>query len=93
MLIILMCMLCGIITGYLFRRFRLRFIHRTILTLIWLLLFLLGLELGSNKTILDNFGRLGLDALILTIGGTLGSILASWALWTSIQRKNTGKTT
>lgn len=42
-------MLCGVLTGYLFRKRKLNFIYRVITFLIWILLFLLGTEVGDNK--------------------------------------------
>jgi len=80
-------MLAGIALGYLLRRHKLRFIHRLTLVLIWLLLFLLGLEVGANETIVRQFGSLGLEALLLATAGTLGSVLAAWALWLVIRIK------
>jgi hypothetical protein len=44
-----------------------------------LLLFFLGASVGSNKQLISNFSGIGLDALLLTVGGTLGSLLcAKW---------------
>ena len=42
---------------------------------VYLLLFLLGLSVGSNRIIIANIGRLGLQALILTTGAVTGSVL------------------
>jgi len=80
-------MLAGIALGYLLRHHKLRYIHRIILTLIWLLLFLLGLEVGANETIVRQFGTIGLEALLLATAGTLGSVLAAWALWLTVRIK------
>ncbi len=44
MLKIVMIMLCGIGTGYLLRNQKMSFIGRIITALIWVLLFLLGIE-------------------------------------------------
>jgi len=80
-------MIAGIALGYLLRRHKLRFIHHTTLALIWLLLFLLGLEVGGNETIIQQFGSLGLEALLLATAGTLGSVLAAWGLWLTVRVK------
>ena len=69
------------------RKKRLSRIHQTITILIWLLLFLLGVEVGSNEQIIKGLHSLGLEAIILTFGGTLGSVIAAWALWKVIYRK------
>ena len=51
--------------GYLLRNQKIRFIQGFIITLIWLLLFLLGLEIGTNKDLVSQFGKLGLEAFVL----------------------------
>ena len=42
--------------------------------LIWVLLFLLGIEVGSNPRIISGLQTLGLEAIVLTFGGSLGSV-------------------
>ena len=81
MFVVLAFMIAGIVVGYFLRQRRLRFIHGFILTLIWLLLFLLGLEVGANETVVGQFGKLGLQAFLLASGGTLGSVIAAKLLW------------
>ena len=48
---------------------------------LWLLLLLLGVEVGSNAMIMGNLHRLGLDALIIAALATIFSIVASVLLW------------
>ncbi len=91
MFVVISFMLAGIAVGYLLRHWKLRFIHGLILTLIWLLLFLLGLEVGTNETVVRQFGNLGFEAFILASAATLGSVLAAWLLWVSFKRKSVGK--
>ena len=91
MFIVIAFMLAGIAVGFLFRRWKIRFIHRLILTLIWLLLFLLGLEVGANNTVIQQFGKLGFEAFLLAIGGTLGSVIFAWLLWLSFRSKTAEK--
>ena len=55
--------------------------------LVWLLLFLLGIDVGGNRTLIDSLHHLGMEALFITLGGTLGSILAASALWHIIRKK------
>ena len=81
-------MLAGILTGYLLRNKKIKFFQQLIITLIWLLLFLLGLEIGSNKDVFSQFGKLGFEASLIATGGTLGSVLAANLLWKAIQKKN-----
>lgn len=86
-----MIMLCGIAMGYLLRKRNIRFISRIITVLIWLLLFLLGIEVGSNPRIVMGMQTLGIEALLLTIGGSIGTILFSWILWKYVSRKEADK--
>jgi len=91
MFIVIACMLAGIVVGYLFRKWKLRFIHRVILVLIWLLLFLLGLEVGTNDQVINQFGNLGFEAFLLAFAGTLGSVLFAGILWLTVRTKPVSK--
>ena len=66
-------------------------IHQIITLLIWLLLFILGIEVGSNEQIIKGLHTIGLEAVILTLGGTLGSVIAAWALWRALYNKKGGR--
>lgn len=81
MLKIVIIMLCGIGTGYLLRNKRMGFLPKVITVLIWVLLFLLGIEVGNNPRIINGIQTLGLEAVVLTLAGSAGSILFAWALW------------
>ena len=87
MFIVIACMIVGIAIGYMLRRWKISFIHRLILTLIWVLLFLLGLEVGANETVIRQFGKLGFEAFLLAVGGTLGSVIFAWLLWLTVRNK------
>lgn len=54
---------------------------RIVTWLIWLLLFLLGIEVGSNEMILRSLPTLGVEALLLSSAATLGCCVLAWALW------------
>ena len=58
-------MLTGMLVGYLLRSKRLLWIHKVITLLIWLLLFLLGIDVGGNETIIRNLHAIGLEALAI----------------------------
>jgi len=87
MFIVIACMLAGIVMGYLLRNHKIRFMQGFIITLIWLLLFFLGMEIGTNKELVSQFGKLGLEAFLLATGGTLGSVFFAKLLWNFIQKK------
>ena len=91
MFIIIGLMLTGMLLGYLLRKRSLRKIHKVITVIIWLLLFTLGIEVGGNEQIIKGLHTLGLEALILTIGGTLGSVIAAWALWKALYKRKGGQ--
>lgn len=65
-------MLTGMLLGYLLRKRNLKKIHRIITVLIWVLLFILGIEVGSNEQIIKGLHTIGLEAIILTLGGDTG---------------------
>lgn len=81
MYIVLLFMFAGIVAGYLFRKKKLRFMNGLILTLIWVLLFLLGLEVGMNDTVVRKFASLGLEAAVIAVAATLGSVIGAKLLW------------
>lgn len=86
-------MLLGILLGYLLRGRNIWFIQPCITFFIWLLLWLLGIEVGSNETIVQGLHTLGLEAVVLTLGGALGSATAAWGLWKMVRRGNKKSTT
>ncbi len=47
---------------------------------VYLLLFLLGLSVGANRTIIRNIGKIGIQALILALGAIAGSIVLSFVI-------------
>ncbi len=75
------CMIAGIFIGYAARRIRFSWISHLTTGLIWILLFLLGWEVGHNQKVISALPALGLDALLLTVAALLGSCLLAWGLW------------
>lgn len=80
MFTVISLMFAGIITGHIIKR-KIHFINKVITILIWLLLFILGLEVGSNRQIIESIATLGIEAVIITISAVTGSCLAAWLLW------------
>ena len=93
MFIIIGIMLSGMLIGYLLRSKRLTWIHKIITFLIWLLLFLLGIDVGDNKAIMNGLHTLGLEALTITLAAVIGSTLLAWGLWYLLYIRNRGKET
>jgi len=46
---------------------------------------------GGNEQIIKGLHTIGLEAVILTIGGTLGSVIAAWALWRALYKRKGGR--
>ena len=92
MFTIITIMLSGMLTGYLLRRFLFGRLGRVIAVFIWTLLFLLGLEVGSNERIVSGLATLGLEVILITLAGTLGSVWAAWGLWRYTQRHSASAT-
>lgn len=56
-------------------------VKKGIMGFICLLLFLMGISVGSDDSILASLGSLGIDAFVVTMGALLGSCALSWVLW------------
>jgi uncharacterized membrane protein YbjE (DUF340 family) len=80
MTIILIILMGGIILGILMRKHErvIRTADRIMNWSIYSLLFLLGLSVGVNETIIKNIHTIGVRALVLTVGAVLGSIFVSY---------------
>lgn len=82
MFVVIGIMMFGIAAGYLLRGVELfQKIGKTISYTIFLLLFLLGVSVGSNDAIIKNLYNLGWQALIIAAAGTLGSVIAAWCVY------------
>ena len=75
----------GIATGRLLIGRRLAFVPRLITVIIWALLFLLGVEVGSDPAVVGSLATLGGAALAIFALSVAGSIFAAWLLWRRIR--------
>ena len=75
-LIVILLFAAGIIVGRFIRnnRFARRGIDRLVTFAVYLLLFLLGISVGINDKIINDFSRIGYTAVLLTLGAVLGSL-------------------
>lgn len=87
MIIIISCMLTGFIAGFLLRNKRISLPGRAITPLVWVLLFMLGVTIGSDKQLMASLSHLGLQAVAIGFLSTLGSCVGAWLLWKFIKRK------
>ena len=75
---IISIMFIGIGIGYLMRNVQmLQKVEKSASLTILLLLFVLGVSIGSNRLIVDNLGRFGWQAAVLASLSITGSMLAS----------------
>lgn len=93
MFIVIGLMMLGMGLGYLLRKRQITWIHQAITILIWGLLFLLGLEVGNNRRVIEGLHTLGLEAIAITVACTLGSVLAAWGLWIFLYKRKGGART
>lgn len=92
MFTIILMMLCGMVLGYVCRNVvAMGWLKHLITGLIWLLLLVLGLEVGSNARIVDSLLTLGGESLLLALGATLGSVLLAKVLWQWVCRVESQK--
>ncbi|HAQ21762.1 MAG TPA: DUF340 domain-containing protein [Prolixibacteraceae bacterium] len=70
MISVLLVMLTGILTGFAINRYPLavKTNDRLISGAIYVLLFLPGISVGLNKAIVQNLDKIGIQALIITVG-------------------------
>lgn len=87
MLKVVAIMLSGMAVGFLLRKRRLKVVPHAVTVLIWLLLFFLGIEVGSNPQVVGGIRDLGIEALWLSLTGIVGTVLFSWALWRWVNKK------
>lgn len=80
-------MLTGMLLGFLLRKQQLSGIHKIITVLIWLLLFLLGIDVGGNQEIINGLHTIGMEAIVITLAAVLGSVTAAWALWNVLYKR------
>ena len=85
---IISTMFLGIGIGYGLRNWSiLQKTEKTISLTIFLLLFILGVSIGSNSLIVNNLGKFGWQAIILAVSGVLGSLLAARLCYNYFSRK------
>ena len=99
MFIVILFIFLGILSGVLCRKLSTgarishtdvaaRWQGRIVTWLIWLLLFLLGIEVGSNEMIVRSLPTLGVEALLLSSAASLGCCVLAWMLW-RVSKNNT----
>ncbi len=89
MFIVLAIIAIGIVIGSLIRSPKATKLFSGLLNyIIYLLLLVMGIVVGGNEHIVNNLSTIGLRALIISSGATLGSITLALILYRYINRKN-----
>lgn len=84
MLVVIGLMFSGVALGYVLRNRNLKFINKVITILIWSLLFLLGVDVGTNQEIINGLLTIGVEALLIAVAAVSGSVLGAMFLWKRI---------
>lgn len=87
MFIVIAFIFIGMLLGYAVRKKTTEWLSRLLTLLVWVLLFLMGIEVGGNDRIMQALPTLGVEALLLSVLATLGSSAAAWLLWKYINKK------
>lgn len=91
MFIVIAMMFSGIAFGYLMRRHRFTHISKIIISFIWMLLFVLGVEVGSNPNVMNSLHNIGVEALFIASMSILGSAIAAMLLWKHVKKNEERK--
>lgn len=79
---IIAIMFVGAVLGFLMRRTPVvGWLSRLTMATIVLLLFLMGIEIGGNEQIVKNLSSLGVEAVMIAVAATLGSITAARVIY------------
>jgi uncharacterized membrane protein YbjE (DUF340 family) len=80
MITVLVMMVLGMVIGYILKEKKnlIKLFDKITLFIIHLLLFILGIGVGLNKTIILNIESIGVQALVITIGALLGSLILAF---------------
>ncbi len=83
MITILIVMAVGIIFGRIASRKKgfLKINEKLLSIAIYFLLFILGLSVGLNETVINNLDKIGLQAALITAGAIAGSVAVSWLVY------------
>lgn len=80
MITVLVIMIIGMICGYLLKEKKnfLRLSEKLTSSIIFLLLFMLGIGVGLNKKVISSIDTIGWQAAAITVGAILGSLIFAY---------------
>jgi uncharacterized membrane protein YbjE (DUF340 family) len=90
MWIILLFLLAGTFLGYYFARLKgfNKVADKASLYIIYVLLFFMGLSIGSKPEVMKNLAGIGIEALLIAIFAIAGSTVSAYFLYRFIFRRN-----
>lgn len=89
MLKIIGILIIGVGIGFFLRQhLSLSLISKLIMWLIYALLLILGIAVGSNDTIMSNLGTIGLKGAVIALAAVVGSLLMSKLLYHLLYKKH-----
>ncbi len=80
----------GVLIGFVLRKEKrvARTTERLTTWTIWLLLFIMGVSVGANRTLLANLLETGMNAVVISLASIAGSIFAGRLLYRFLFRKS-----
>jgi len=90
MWIILILLLAGTLAGFAFSRLKgfNKITDKATQYIIYLLLFFMGLSVGTKPEIMKNLAGIGLDALLISLFAMAGSIFTAFFLYRYVMKKD-----
>ncbi len=74
--------------GYLLRRWPQAWVGHVLTVAIWAMLFTIGVEVGGNELLVSSLGRLGVEALLVTLLTTLCCCVGAMLLWRRLRPRD-----
>ena len=86
---VMIVMLSGILIGYILRNIRAipALVSKINIYIIFLLLFVMGLWVGSNPQVIQGLGTLGLLGIAISVVSIAGSVFLSWIVYRHLFKK------
>ena len=79
---IILIFLVGVLAGFILKKNKklIYLADNFVIYIVYLLIFFLGISVGSNTKILDNLSNLGLTAFIISLFALMGTLVFSYLL-------------
>lgn len=83
MVTVLLIMIVGFLLGWVIQKQKqvVMGINRSIIWIIFILLFFMGISVGSNPEIMQNLSTIGLKGLVLSVAAVLGSVILAGVVY------------